>query len=280
MTMITGPGSGQAILRPEDVQELVIKPLTQTAVATRVSTVVQTASHSTRFPVLVSEADTAWVAEAAEIPISEAQLEEIVCTPTKVAGVVPISNELRDDSDPAALDVVGQSLVRDAQVKLDAAFFGDTAANGPDGLLSLSDVQVVSWGSVTNLDCFAEALSLAENEGAVITSFVGNPLDTLQLATLKSALDSNQPLLGMDPSIPGARSVFGVPLLSSPAIEPGVFWALPKAKVFTVIRTDSSVVADGSVLFTSDRTALRYVHRVGYAFPHQQAIVKIEHGGS
>ncbi len=90
MTMITGPGSGQAIVRPEDVQSLLIKPLVQTAIATRASTVVHTSSHSTRFPVLVSEADTSWVAEAAEIPITEAQLEEIICTPTKVAGVVPI----------------------------------------------------------------------------------------------------------------------------------------------------------------------------------------------
>ncbi len=146
--------------------------------------------------------------------------------------------------------------------------------------MSLPDVQVLGWGSVTNLDAFAEALSLAENEGALITTFVGNPLDTLLLAELKGGTGLNTPLLTADPTLPTQRVIFGVPILSSPAIEPGVFWGLPKDKLFTVIRQDASVVVDGSIFFTSDRSAVRYTLRCGFAFPHQEAIIKIEHGGS
>ena len=135
-------GAGQSILRPPDVQSLVIVPLTEAAVSTRTTTVVHTDSTSTRFPVLLADPENSWTQEASEINISESQLEEIVCTPGKLASVVPISNELHDDSDPAALDVVGQGLVRDLQIKLDAAFFANVTANGPDGLLSLTDVQV------------------------------------------------------------------------------------------------------------------------------------------
>jgi hypothetical protein len=38
------------------------------------------------------------------------------------------------DSDPTQLDVVGQGLVRDLQVKLDNANFGDITTHGPNGI--------------------------------------------------------------------------------------------------------------------------------------------------
>jgi hypothetical protein len=47
----TAPG----ILSPEQVQQLVVEPLTRQSVATQVSTVVQTSSTSTRFPIVVAD---------------------------------------------------------------------------------------------------------------------------------------------------------------------------------------------------------------------------------
>ena len=279
MTLTTAPNSGSAVLRPDQVEDLVILPLLAAAVATRVSTITRTTSHNTRYPVVVSDPVTNWTAEGAEITISEPDLTEVVVTPSKLAGLTVVSNELVNDSDPSALDVVGDGLVRDLQVRLDAAYFGDTA-NGPDGLLSLTNVQVITWGSITDLDAFAEAMSLAETVGATTTSFVGNPLDVLALAQLKSAVDSRQPLLGMDPTQPTQRLVFGVPLISSPAVQPGQLWALPQSRVFVVVREPSEVVTDTSPFFSSDRTAVRAKLRVGFAFPHEQAIVRIDHGGS
>ena len=85
-----------------------------------------------------------------------------------------ISNELVADSDPSALEVVGGGLAPDLQVRLDSAFFGNTVANGPNGLPSLADVQTVDAGStVADLDWAAEALSKAETVGSTITSFAG-----------------------------------------------------------------------------------------------------------
>jgi hypothetical protein len=55
--------NGAAILTPDQVQDLVIKPQLSSAVSTRVSTIVQTASHSTRFPIVVTDPTTAWTAE-------------------------------------------------------------------------------------------------------------------------------------------------------------------------------------------------------------------------
>jgi hypothetical protein len=78
-------------------------------------------------------------------------------------GLTVISNELADDSDPSALQIVGDGLVRDLQIRLDSPFFGNTVAHGPNGLESLTGVQTVDAASLDNLDAFAEALSKAEH---------------------------------------------------------------------------------------------------------------------
>ena len=146
---------------------MVVQPLLKTAVATRVSSVVRTSSHSTRFPVVVSDPSTGWTSEGSEIDVSEPDLDEINCVPSALKGLTVVSNELVADSDPSALEVVGAGLVRDLQLRLDSAFFGETVTNGPDGLDSLPDVSTVDAGSViTDLDPFAEALSKAELVGA------------------------------------------------------------------------------------------------------------------
>jgi HK97 family phage major capsid protein len=281
MTLLTSAGSGSSILSPEDVQALVIEPLIRDAIATRVSTVVQTSSHDARFPIVKTDPTCGWTPEGTEIDTSDADLDELVATPLKLAGLTVCSNELVADSDPSALDIVGQGLVRDLQVRLDAAYFGSTTADGPNGIAHLTGAQHVDGGSaLTDLDPFAEALSLAETVGSVITGFVASPANVLAVSTLKVAATYNQPLLGVDPSSPTKRSVFGVPLYSSPAVDDDVVWAIPSAKTFVVMRLPASVVTDSSAFFSSDRTAVRCTTRISFAFPHEAAVVRIDLGGS
>jgi hypothetical protein len=97
----------------------------------------------------------------------------------------------------------------------------------------------------------------------------------LALSTAKVAVDSNQPLLGPDATQATGRSVLGVPLYSSPAVTEGAMWLVPRDKCFVVIRSDATVVADQSAYLGSDRVGIRCVLRVGFGFPHQQAIVQV-----
>lgn len=85
-------------------------------------------------------------------------------------------------------------------------------------------------------------------------AFVGNPTDVLLVATTKTATDSNEPLLGPDATQATARSVLGVPLYSSPAVDVGSMWLVPRDKCFVVMRDDPQVIADTSAFFSSDRT--------------------------
>ena len=111
-------------------------------------------------------------------------------------------------------------------------------------------------------------------------SFVAHPTDVLTLSTLKTLTDSNEPLLGNDASQATQRSVLGVPLYSSIAVEQGIVWAIPRSKSFVVIRSNTEVTADSSAFFGSDCTAIRCIVRVGFGWPHQEAVVRIFLGGS
>ena len=138
MALTTLAASGGTILSPEEVQALVIKPLIAEAVATQVSGTVTTTSNQTRFPVVNTDPVAAWTPEEARRSNpSDADLDELVVTPKKLAGLSILSNELVDDSDPSALHVVGDGLVRDLRTRLDSAYFGTTVANGPDGIQNL-----------------------------------------------------------------------------------------------------------------------------------------------
>ncbi len=279
MTLLTSTGAG--VLAPETVQNLVIQPLIDEAICTQVSTVVQTSSNSTRFPVVKSDPTAAWTPEAAEIAVSDADIDEINVVPSKLAGLTVISNELAQDSSPAALNIVGSGLIRDLKTRLDAAFFANTTANGPDGLESLTGVTSTSpLEALTNLDWAIEAITQAETQGAKVTAFVAHPTlyETFLLA--RTTADSNQTLLGTDATSPTKRSVYGVPLFSSTHVPAGRVWAIDKSKVFVVIRSGATVVTDTSAYFSSDRTAVRCVLRVGFGFPHEAALVSVGVGGS
>jgi HK97 family phage major capsid protein len=261
---------------PEEVSALVVQPVTSASVATQTATVVMTGSHTFRIPRVTEDPTAAWVAEGAEITPDDMTLDEIDVTPSKVAGLTIISRELADDSDPAANNVVGDGLARDIARKVDAAFFGALASPAPSGLGALTGTTAVAAGTAfTNLDPFAEAMSEAEQLGATLTAFVANPADALTLAQLKDASGSNRPLLGVDPTQPTRRTIFGVPLYVSPDVTAGTVWGYDRAKVWVVMRDDAKIEVDRSVYFTSDRVAIKATMRVGFAFPHPATVVEI-----
>ncbi len=55
-------------------------------------------------------------------------------------------------------------------------------------------------------------------------------------------------------------------------------WALDGSRAYVVVRPDAQVSVDASPFFTSDRTAVRAVMRVGLGWPHPAAVVRITLG--
>lgn len=265
-------------ITPDAVSTLITLPVAAQSVAMRVSTVIETGATDTHIPLVTGDPSAAWVAEGEEIGASDPTVDDIVVTPTKIAGLTIITNELAADSSPAAAGIVGDGLSRDIARKIDIAFFGSNGASTvqPEGLEDLTGVTDVEAGSAwTDLDAFAEAISNAEGLGLTIDHFVANPADALILAQLKESTGSNKPLLGSDPANPTKRTLQGVTLLTSPGVTVGTIWGLPKARAIVVRRTQVDLQVDRSAFFTSDRTAVRATMRVGFAFPHAAAVQKV-----
>lgn len=269
MTML----NRQSISR-EDVGPLLIQPVSRASVALATSTTVTTSGYTFRVPIVAADPTAAWVAEGDEIPTSDADLDELVVTPSKVAGLTIVSRELAEDSTPAATQVVGDGLARDIARKVDAAWFGALAAPAPSGLGALTGHQTVT-GAFTNLDPFAEAISLAEQVGATVTSFVTDPATALTLSKIKTGTGSNAPLLGQDATAAGQRRIPGVEVVSSPAVAAGTVWAYDWSRVWSVLRDDVTIDVDRSPYFESDRVGIRATMRVGFAFGHEASVVKI-----
>lgn len=266
------------ILAPEQVGDLIIKPLMAQSIAGQVLTAVATGSHDYRIPIVNADPSASWTAEGAEIAVTDADIDELEITPKKLAALTIITRELANDSNPAAQDVVGQGIVRDLVRKTDQALFTATTTNGPGGIPGVSGVSTVDAGTAyANVDSFSDAIFTSAQHNGTVTAFVTNPATAMKLSKLKSGSALNTPLLQADPTQPGKRQILGVPLMTSPYITTtdDVVWAIPAAMCFMVIREQAEVEADRSVFFTSDRVAVRAIVRLGFGFPNAPAIVKI-----
>ena len=279
--------SAPGILAPEEVGPLIIEPLRLRSVALRTSTVLQTVSPSMRFPIVVSDATAGWVAEGASITAADPDIDELIVTPSKIAALTSVSNELISDSaaNATASGVVADGLVRKFARTVDSAFYGNTVTYGPSGLQSI-DYQTVDVSQFTNLDAFAEAISLLESVGVVCTSFAASFTTCLELALLKefeatAEIISNRPLLASTPGQrpkPDRANHFRRPAVcgTGSTIEDGVVWAFGNEKVFCVMREDISVIATPfGPGFGADSVTIRGTMRLGFGFPQQDAVVKI-----
>lgn len=268
MTFLTSTSGNEAIL-PDEFGQLITGPVLEQSIAfnQNVATTVQTGSHNFRIPVLIEDAAAEWVEEGGEITTDEPQLDEITVTPSKVAGLTPISRELANDSSPEAQNIVGNSLARSLINQIDKAFMGNLAAPAPAGLESVEATELHT--EEFSVDVFNEAVGIAEQHGANITAFIMNPKDATQLANLKDADGSNRPLLA------NPRVILDRPVIVNKYAPEGTAWAVDRQQIYSVLREGTTVAVSDGPFFTSDRIAVRATSRVGFGYPYQENLVKI-----
>ncbi|GAB2973619.1 phage major capsid protein [Frigoribacterium salinisoli] len=259
---------------------LIIEPLQAASLALAVSTVITTAGHTYRLPVITEDPQAAWVAEGDEIPTSEAVADEVAVVPRKVAGLSVISNELANDTSPEAATTIGDGLARDIARKIDGAFFGPAPANGsvqPNGLEALGGkATAITADPTAGLSAYIDGLAEAEALGVSLRAWVVDPATARALAKLTAGTGSNMPLFGTGATNGIERNVLGVPLLVSPYVVAGTAWGIPDGRAFSVLREDVSVDVDKSAFFTTDQTAIRAIARVAFGFVQTKAVVKIK----
>ncbi|MCH8571510.1 phage major capsid protein [Nesterenkonia sp. AY15] len=261
MAMYTNTDTVSGIL-PRDHGDLIVEPVTQSALAFNplIATIARTGSNEFSVPVVREDAGAAWVAEGQEIDEDDATLDELLVRPSKVAGLTVVSSELARDSSPSAQKVIADGLVRSIVDQVDRAFFGNLVSPAPSGLEGHTPAESLTT-DLSNLDALSEAVSLAETGGANVTAFVADPVTALALATLKQATGSNQALLGNNP-----RQIIGREVLVSRHVAAGTIWAIDASRIVTVLRTDAELAVSDQSHFSSDRIAVRATLRTGFAF--------------
>ncbi|CAM4518731.1 phage major capsid protein [Nocardia ninae] len=273
--------SGAAVLNPAQIEASLVKPLESIAAIALCSTIVRTAGMSAlRIPTTAATPTASFVAEGAEIPVTDADLDELILNPRKLAGLSVITSELAQSSTPQAADIVGRGLAKDIAKKLDMGAFGSLPAPAPPGLATLSGVKAVAahvqGGKLTDFDWAAEAESLSALAGGNITHWIAAPDAALLVATTPlGGVGGQMPALQPDPALPTRRQVLGRPLLVSPAVASRTIWGIDQSRSFLAIAEDVTLEADRSVYFTSDRIAIRAKLRVSYGWPEPATVVKI-----
>lgn len=276
LTTTTDDVSG---LLPGDYGALIVQPVQKASVALAVSNIVVTAANVFHAPIITEDATAAFYAEGADLTGDGATFAELTVTPAKVGRVVPVSNELADDSNPEATQLVGESIARAIARALDTAYFGDLAAPAPKGLESIAEANLTlieastTWDS---LDPFADAITASEEVGGQLAFFVANPADFNELLKLKKQADSLEPLLGVDATAATVRSLLGVSLISCSGVKPGTVWGIDPRYSLAVLRKDVQLEVSRDVYFETDRTAVKATMRVGFGFSHPKSIAKIK----
>lgn len=268
---------------PDEVGQLVVTPVTQESVAIQASTAIRANGHRYRIPIVNADPAAVWTAEGQEIVPSDPSLSELVIDQYKIAGLTVVSNEMLNDATPESSQLIGARIAADIARKVDAAFFGSHGSSTvqPAGLADLpttgagSVTKISAGGTWGNLDVFTGAIIGTQALGVQVGAFVTSAADALAIGTIKDSSVSSRSLLAPDPTQPGRLVIGGVPVYVSPAVAAGVVWSLPAARSYVIINEDASIEVDRSVFFTSDRSAVRSVMRVGFGWPQPAAITKI-----
>lgn len=255
---------------PEDFGNLVDLAVKARSIAARSATVFSTSRDKVTFPVWEADPEVAFYGELDTIAETDGDTGEVEADIYKTAGLVLLSNELRDDSDPAVADLAGAGLANKIGRAIDGAYLGNTTSKGPNGLLSIDYTSVDTGAGLTNLDPFIEARYSAVDAGSELTSWIVSPTTAETISKLKVASGSNQNLLQF---VEDGIRVAGLPVLVSDHVDADtVFWGIPKQHVVLVMRKGTTVERFPAV--QRDGTYVRAVSRFGIAFLNEAGVVR------
>lgn len=255
---------------PEEFGGLVDLAVKARSIAARTASPFSTNKDKVTFPVYAADPSVGWYSELDPIAESDIDTDEVSVDIFKTAGIVLMSNELRDDSDPAVAELVGAGLANKIARALDAAYLGDTAAKTPSGLLSADYTPVDTGTAITNLDPFVQARYAAEAVGSKLTSWIVSPAVAEALSKLKIASGSNQSLIQF---VEDGITVAGLPVVVSDQVDGDTqFWGVPKDHVVLVNRLGTSVERFPAV--ERDGTYVRGVARFGIGFLNEAGVVR------
>jgi HK97 family phage major capsid protein len=259
-----------------EIGQLVDQTVKSKSIAAHISTVFPTTRPAVDFPLLTTPVTTGFVAELADLPLSNIDTGSVTATAFKVAGATQASSEMLADMDPAIADQIGNSIADQVIWSLDKAVLSSTTTNGPSGLLSLASTQVEPGAALANTDPFVEAVFAAQNAAvpAKVTHFLVSLATAEALSKLKVASGSNQSLLQFQQD--GSILVAGVPVLISSLVDAAtVAWAVDASHSRLVMRAGTAITK--TYVPQNDSYFVSGVARYGWVNLAPASVIRIVH---
>lgn len=291
MALSEAVGNAGRNFAPPGFADFFFDKLSAQAVAVQIARVIRTDKRELNIPRLTTDAGAKWANEGDDLSTSDPATDTITAVPRKLAALVTVSNEVRDDSEPAVLEMLGESMARSIALSLDKGVFeGSGTAPEIRGLKNTTGIQSVSMGAngatPTNLDAFATALELLDTANAGERRFIAmHPRTWGTLARIKEASGSAKPVLVSDPTGGITRSLYGVPVLltsqlsitetQGTAVNASSAYVLDADQLVLVMRSDLQLEVDRSVSFRTDQSVVRAIARADFVVANASGVVRI-----
>lgn len=266
---------GATVLSPELITKFVIQPMWAGSAIGRILNPSFTDAYAGKIiapSVDVSGSD--WIAEAGEIPLTEATLSEVEAPLCKVGGLSQVSREFirhaADKGEADGLAAVLSGLTADLASKIDAAFLTDVHAENnlaPEGIRT-AGVTEVSAGDYADALIDAESNALALT-GQGLAGAIASVDVLAELAKVKVQSGAAEPAYQRQG---GDLIVNGVRVIASNALAAGELVAVPKVGVVVGGRPSGELDSSDDYAFNRDVTTYRALAWVGYAFSVPKAV--------
>ena len=279
----TASGSGRPIT-PTEQATFVWDKLRASAVMLAAGVpVLPTDKREIQWPQITADVDPDWYAEMEEILAGDPGLGTLTATPRKLAHRVEFSNEVLDDSEPEAADVVSNHLATMLAIKLDySMLYGNPTANADSirGLRYVAGIQSISMGTngaaLTNYDPFVRAVGLlkaANVPGPYVA--VLNPRTGTDLSLLKTT--TNEPL-PRPSDVPPFYETTSIPTneTKGTATNASSAFVFAPSALLLVRRLVAEILLDRSRLFSKDMSEMRAKTRADLLVPNPVAVVRID----
>lgn len=210
----------------------------------------------------VGDVDADFVSEGQPIDVTDPTLGEVIVRTGKVAKVVKLSNEM--NAQPNASRLIMASISRAVTRRANVAYIAQAApadsTEPPAGLLNIPGI--TPGGAVGgDLDTLVDAIAGIEEADGEATHIITSPSAWAALSKLKTAVDSNETLLGSGTQST-ERTILDLPVLVTSAVPTGQLLVVDRAAIVSAVG-DVKVARSSDAFFTQDSLAARVTFRFG-----------------
>jgi HK97 family phage major capsid protein len=262
--------SGAAVIVPLPIAADVIDRLRAAAVTQLLGAqTVGMTSKTLKIPRLTGDPTVSWLNEGASVTASDAQMDSVTLTAQRLTGLTLVSQELAEDSDPAAVgDVLAMSFGRALGTEIDrVSLKGSGTSPEPRGIRNQTGVSVNATAAAAAWTVVTERVGVLLGANVPLDN-IGIAVNVASWATLFATVGSDGHYVEPPYSMPPSR-ILSTSTLAAPA-------------------TGELYAGDFSELILGIRVALDFqILRERYAdsgqigvLPRVRADVQVRHGAS